>query len=266
MHVRALVAFAAGSLIVVCQASQGAPAPTPAGDQSIQAWALTQKSVAVGTVQVWVSPTYLKLVEPSTSLTLVSCAPDWQVVVYNSRARSVMRSPLSKFTGFSRLGLAITRQFYTDGIPVSKMPGTVVICGQPASVYQSSESFAKRAKEFSDSHYKTDTGAIVSARLLTARAWKLPKEEGIILSRFFAIPDMPELPLYYECVDRGGRKTEVLSTSSCKKVTLSLAQFAIPKDFRPVASMEAVRVDNAGEAGIENMLQVIDGDLSKKRK
>jgi|GEM_PF-2058748 len=269
-----LTAFAA----LAVNGSRATPAPAPGLSSSSSApsanqkiapaspgWILEQKSQVCGYMQVYVTATAIKAVDSKTSTTLISKAPDWQVVVFNKSNKTVYTSPFDKFIGYGVTGLQVQMGFKHGGIPVSKKNLKATVAGLPANVYGTTPEYEKRGIEQYQRKQVT-SGMPRSARTLTSSGWSLPKQPANILCRLYGLGDTPDVPLEFHCIDQDGLDDTGLSTKSAKKATIASKEFDIPGGYTRVPTMEAVRIDASGQTAMEDMLQGLDDGIGKMGK
>jgi len=243
-----------------------APAPSaPTSQTSTGGWILSQKSQVCGYIEVFVTAAAVKAVDGRTSTTLISKAPDWQVVVFNKSNKTVFTSPFEKFIGYGISGLQVQMGFKHGGIPVSKTQLTGTAAGLPANIYATTPEYEKRSRE----HYlrkQVTSGMPRSARILTSKGWALPSQPAVILCRLYGLGDTPEVPLEFHCLDQDGKDDGGLTTKSARKATIADKEFETPVGYTKVPTMEAVRIDAGGQTAMEDMLQGLDDGIGKMGK
>jgi len=248
------------------------------GFETVPGWILHQKSGIAGETTVQLTATSIKVVDKGSSTVIVSSAPKWDVLVYNTSSKAKYASPLSKFGGYRQLGFAMFTGLYIAGIPLEKKPGYSAVNNMKATVYGAPEKFSKYSRQVFDSTkivYKReehkifnpainkDKGSIRDVAVLASSGWNLPEEEGTILSRLCGIADIPDIPLQAHSIDQEGDKKEALKTLSIRKASLPISDFVVPAGYHSVSTMEAVRLDNRGQDGMEGLLEGIDQHLAK---
>lgn len=235
------------------------------GEKYLSGWLLTQKSKICGEAAVYLTAAALKVVDPKTSTTLVSKAPDWKVVVFNTSSKTQYASSFEKFQGYSRLGLQVQVGFTHGGIPLAKQSGTSTVEGTKANIYGTTPQYEKNNRRLFLAG-RLSGGAPATARLLTSSGWALPAQEGAILSRLYGVDDTSDIPLDFHCTDQERADKAGLKTLAIKKTTIAAKEFDCPVGYRFVTSMEGVRIDAGGQTAMEDMLKGLDDRIDAKSK
>ncbi len=227
---------------------------------------LVQKDDHLGEVTVYLTDAAIRIEDKRIGLVLLSKAPDWSVVAFNSKARKQNTSSLSKFEGFSKIGLAVSGGHYFAGVPLTKSAKQGSFEKYTTNIYVSTREFdLESAKAFR--RHPEDPGAIRSATMEVATLnLKQTEKQAAILCKVYSLTRVKEIPIKYTCTDHDGSKTVAMSTSKIEKATLAAALFQMPKGYKEVTSLEAVRIDSEGEGALESMLEGLDANLDKHRK
>lgn len=225
---------------------------------------LKQKSKLAGDAEVTLTAHGLKVKFERTSMVLISKAPKWDVSAYNLSTHTTYSCPIQKFCGFNRIGFAVAVGFYTVNVPVCKTAASERYANIDTIVYETSPTYVKEIKENLKREGKIQ-GYIKSARVLTAKGWNLPEQEGLILSRLYGLSEVKEPPLRFNTVDCDGDKKEGLATDSIEKIQTTQSDFNEPVGYRRVSSFETVRLDKQGENGMESLLDTLTPRESDKR-
>ena len=69
----------------------------PAAQSDDRGWVLTQKSQTLGDQYVYISPNGLKCVNPKAGFAMVTCAPDWNIVMFNDKTRVFFATTLERY-------------------------------------------------------------------------------------------------------------------------------------------------------------------------
>jgi len=231
-----------------------------------QAWAdsgymLTQTSKLQGPdpVTIFLTPSAIKIVDRTTNI--VCKSPDWQISIYNKSSRTIYQIPLDKFKGFGGTGLAAMMKYKQVPVPLAPTAAKGTVLGRVCQVYKTPAWFTNEQNK----KFKTEViggSAVRTAQAFTAD-WKLPKQESYLMCRYFAISDIPDVPLKYDVIDEGDELLHLLDTTKIVQKPLAASEFEIPASFRRVKSIEAVRIDATGEDGMTSILDGLDMHLKE---
>ncbi len=246
--------------------SEPIKAAPPQKVEKLTGYKLSQKDDHLGEVTVYLTDSALRIEDKRIGIVLLSKAPDWSVVAFNSRARKKKTAALSKFEGFSKIGLAVSGGHYFAGVPLTKTARQSRFDKFPTSIYVSSRDFdLESAKAFR--LHPEDPGAIKCATMeVSTLNLKQTEKQAELLCKVFSLAKVKEIPLKYTCTDHDGSQTDAMSTSKIEKAAFAASLFQMPQGYKEVANMEAVRMDNEGEGALESMLEGLDDNLGKHRK
>ncbi len=234
----------AGILIVAgffsCQADIYAAGPT------VKGWVLEQENPHTGMWNVFLSSAGMAAQNKKMGCTLVTKAPQWNVVMYNDKTRVYFLSPLSEWKGAS-LKAATTGKSKTNykSMLVEKKPKKLkddTILGHKAS------------------QYLTDN--LASTGLKKVEFWvtpdiQAPPELKQVFSKIYGVglSQMSGLPLKVSYIDENGKRTPVFQTTKVEGKQIPLSEFNYPSSYKRVDSEIAVLMD---EKGREAMASIMD--------
>lgn len=241
----------------------GLPLSAGAAEKPHSGYILKQTSQVCGDVTVYLTANALKVVDPKTSTTLVSKGPDWKVQVFNTSNKTEYMVSFDKFQGYSRMGLQVQMGFKYGGIKLVKRSGSSTILGVTTNTYGTSDVVENSSRRLFLAG-KVSGGAPWTARLSTASGWTVPAQPGEILSRLYGVDDTPDIPLEFHCQDQERSDKVGLKTHSIKKVVIAANEFDCPSGYRPVTTMEGVRLDAGGQGAMEDMLKGLDDRIDGK--
>lgn len=214
---------------------------------------LSQRSGVTGESQVYVTAGAMKLVQKSTGCVLIMKAPEWNVVQFNSIARVIYKTDAEHWQGRSSfiVGLVSGGRFSSLVSDGKKATGAK-IAGMPARVVR----IIRPGKPPPDTReYKTE---LLGATYAGATDLPIPPKVALVVQRYYRLPTLSGFPLKVEIINCS-RVTKVeLDTLKCERRPIPDSTFVIPRDYRPVASEEAVAVGNQ-----QNLLEDISEGLGR---
>jgi hypothetical protein len=218
--------------------------------QSIKGWVLQQENPHTGVWNVYLSNAGMAAANKKLGCTLVTRAPQWNVVMYNDKTKVYFLSPLSEWKGAS-----------------IKTSATGKGAGKQAAVYKSMlvEKKPKKLKEgkilgHKASQYLTDN--LASTGLKKVEFWvtpdvQAPPELKQVFSKIYGVglSSMSGLPLKVSYIDENGKRTPVFTTEKIESKNIPLSEFSYPASYKRVDSEIAVLMD---EKGREAMASIMD--------
>jgi hypothetical protein len=236
--------------------------PASPADKHLVGWVVTQKSKLCGEMKVYLTKDAVKAFDAKTSTVLVSKAPDWKVLIFNTSSKTIYTSSFDRFKGYDRIDRQVMIGFKFGGLPLEKKPGTDSVVGQKVNIYGTS---AKTEKSYHERYLKGEItgGSARRARLLVSSNWPVPPQPGVILSQLYGIAPTSGIPLQFECENQEGKKKLNLETRSIKNVAIEARQFDCPSGYRRVANIESVHIDAGGQTAMEEMLMGLDEHIDQ---
>lgn len=228
----ALLAIACFSLVVLdCQtAAQAAPLKPTASSSSkgktFKVWHLSQKNMIFGDCEVYICPQGLKVTFASNKWANLALPPDWDLFVFNPKAKVYCRTPLKEWRG-RKLGNSLMR----IDKPLDKLE---TIAGLRARAYEGQS---------------IESGKRSSAKLFASEDMNLPAQISTILCGNAAIPPVKGIPLR---VQLKGETT--LNTYVAKQEAMPATFFDMPPGYRLVTKPEDVMTGGISDI-IEEMVK-----------
>lgn len=192
---------------------------------------------------VQVTKTGLRVDFSNAKCTLVSRAPDWNVVAWNSKDRTVMNVSNGDWCHKYHMNkmhwaAELTKPLYVKkdwfrGFPSLKcvFPATEVV-----GLYMQSSVGTKNYKDNTDD----PNSAIVICLDLPSG-----KSSGSVFARLLGMPAVPGMPLLAKRIRANGKKEGSLKTDEVHGRPVSLAAFDIPQGYRKVPFSESFFVSKA---------------------
>lgn len=213
----------------------------------VKSWVLKQEQPHTGLWTVYLSPTGMANVNDKMGCTLVTAAPDWNVVMYNDKTRVYFGSPMSEWNGASLKNAsaktASEKQQLYQAMLMEKRPKKLkegVILGHRAG------------------QYLTDN--LASTGLKKVEFWvtddiQAPAELKQVFSKIYGVglSTMAGLPLRVSYIDENGKRTPVFDTTSAEISEVPSGMFGFPKSYKKVDSEISVLMDKKGQ---EAMAQI----------
>ena len=233
-------------------------APSPSamgGGAKISGWVLQQEQPHTGVWRIYLAPAGMAAVNDKMGCTLVTKAPQWNVVMYNDKTKVYFLSPLSEWNGASLKNASVKtgkeKQQLYKAMLVEKKPKKLkdgTILGHKAS------------------QYLTDN--LASTGLKKVEFWvtpdvQAPPELKQVFSKIYGVglSSMAGLPLRVSYIDENGKRTPVFDTKSVLKQDIPLSSFTYPSTYKRVDSEIAVLMDQKGREAMASIMDDIgDGE------
>lgn len=220
-----------------------------AAGPNVKGWVLQQDNPHTGMWNVYLSSAGMAAVNKKMGCTLVTKAPQWNVVMYNDKTKVYFLSPLSEWKG-ATLKNATTK------------------VGKEKQQAYKSMLVEKKPKKLKDgkilghkaSQYLTDN--LASTGLKKVEFWvtpdvQAPPELKQVFSKIYGVglSSMSGLPLRVSYIDENGKRTPVFTTTKIDSQQIPLSSFTYPSSYKRVDSEIAVLMD---EKGREAMASIMD--------
>lgn len=213
--------------------------------QRTAALKLEQYGEVIGGRTTTVSKDGLKIVSRKGGLTIVSRAPEWNVVLFNSKSRLYWELPRAKFKGDPN-----ARIYGNDQKALLKArwnkAGTGRILGRKVNVYEMVRP-PKGAKE----------GATSGTLYLDAEA-AIAKEAFEILGKVYFLPPVIGVPLKFKFKDFDDGHINALDTGTLDTLMVSREAFVQPSNFKKAKSLEEVMVDPTSQATFDALRHFVN--------
>ena len=254
--------FFAGAL---CLASAAADAAGPADKSktnakatSVKVWLLKQQGIFVGQYDVYVSDQGLRAVGVRSHTVIVSRPPAWDVVAFNTNAKTMWSGKLNEFRptqGTQRLLISVGGSPNLTAITFPRSANGTL-------------SGVKTTRFFTDSAWTTAQTALYRKTLISKIYPKTAnyvttgevtncRQPISLLERLYSTPVQHLIPLEYTYVQFNGNNKIILTTASAKPSDAPRDWLTVPPGLRRVASMEEVSMDSTSQEGMNQMLDNI---------
>ncbi len=216
-----LLVFSA--LQIVCTSmAEATPASKPAAAAKIakvakiKCWYFMQTNKIFGDCEVYVSPQALKITFSNEKWANLAKPPDWDLFVFNPKAKVYCRTPLKEWRG-RKLGSTFVKGLKSVG-------NSETIAGMRTKVYDAQN---------------IEPGARAISRIFVTEDLGLPEQVSIILCGNDAIPLVKGIPLRVQ--HSGGQAPgKTVETHVAKQVMMPANFFEVPNGFRKVTKPEDV--------------------------
>lgn len=229
-----------------------------AAGPNVKGWVLQQDNPHTGMWNVFLSSAGMAAVNKKMGCTLVTKAPQWNVVMYNDKTKVYFLSPLSEWKGASLKA-------------ASSAKGAVSSSKQAAYKSMLVEKKPKKLKEgeilgHKASQYLTDN--LASTGLKKVEFWvtpdvQAPNELKQVFSKIYGVglQSMSGLPLKVSYIDENGKRTPVFTTTKIEGKLIPLSSFTYPSSYKRVDSEIAVLMDEKGREAMASIMDDIgDGE------
>lgn len=223
-------------------------APAQADDKG---WVLTQKSLMMGDMYLYVSPSGFKFVNPKAGVNFVTRSPNWDVVMYNDKTKVCYSATLDTFKKQVTQNLPQRR----DELGAGKwQKGTVSnIANLRATQYVMNDAAGVQAR-------LAARGKKANQHLQAADYWvseeiQVPPQLADLLSAMYGLPNTMNVPLRLSVTTQEQGTKMQLDTYRSQSCPIPISYYSMPNGYRPVKSSVEVMAD-------EDTKQIID-DMSK---
>lgn len=221
--------------------------------QSIKGWRLQQDNPHTGIWEVYLTSGGMAAVNEKLNCTLVTRAPQWNVVMYNNKTKVYFMAPLSEWNGMSIKG-------QSNNFNQTYGRAQSVLVERPPKKIKDGKILGYKASE-----YLTDN--LASTGLKKVEFWitpeiQAPSQLKHMFSKIYGVglSKMTGLPLEVSYIDENGKRTPVFTTRKVAAAQIRLQSFIFPSSYKRVDSEIAVLMD---EKGREAMASIMD-DLGEQ--
>ncbi len=167
----------------------------------------------------------------SREMGVIATAPDWQVIVFNSKGEVFCKLPAADFTG-----LECVERFDVDKLEEAKpspKEQSQKLAGQNVTVYTGKPKYTPE---------KIKQAGIDPSEIsvLTDNELPLQPQAKTLLERIYGIKGLANVPFKITLKDEKGRTVDCLSTDWCLKREADQNFFSIPKRYKEVAKESEV--------------------------
>jgi len=220
-------------------------------------WVLTQKSLMMGDMYLYVSPSGFKFVNPKAGVNFVTRSPNWDVIMFNDRTKVCYSATLDTFKKQVTANLPQRR---SELGAASWQRGTVSnIANLRATQYVMSDPAGVQAK------VAARKGQRMNQHLRGADYWvceeiQVPPQLADLLSSMYGLPNTLNVPLRLTVTTaEQGTKTQ-LDTYRSQSCPIPISYYSMPSGYRPVKSSVEVMADEDTKQIIDDMAKDLSSD------
>lgn len=195
-------------------------------------WVLTQKSEKFGDQYIYISGTGLKLVSPARGINIVTCAPDWNVALYNDKTRMYYSTTFDKWMA------DLDRKTAGNGQDMSDRnwakTGSTQVAGLVATKYTMNGGGPPGGKRATIRH----------ADCWISNDIAVPGRISKMLAKAYGLPDTHMFPLKVSYVNNSGSLSSMLDTYYTKTCPIPANYFGLPQGYRRGESEADVMIDD----------------------
>ena len=245
---------AAVALLVISQVIAKA-----AEQSKLNGWIIHQQCTFLGDHVVYVCPFGVKAICVKSGLSIQSCPPFDQYVIYNLTTGKIFRIEGTRFRHPMEKTLSACNGFSFGMIPLVRERETV-LAGVPCTVYKATATFADsqlarfKAKEFPSRNPR-------SVQLTTTDEMTKSPGANRMLSCWYCLPPAPGLPLQFNYRDIDNDQHEYLALQKCERALLKDSDFALPPSLKSASSVQDVTMGNVYD---QEAVQMMFGGEDRK--
>lgn len=240
------VAFTALALLAHLGVSS---VPAQAADKG---WVLTQKSLMMGDMYLYVSPSGFKFTNPKAGVNFVTRSPNWDVLMFNDKTKVCYSATLDTFKKQVTANLPQRRAELGQGnwqkgnvSNIANLRATQYVMADAAGVQAR---VAARSKRQPSQHLK-------GADYWVCEDIQVPPQLSDLLSSMYGLPNTMNVPLRLSVTTAEQGTKMQLDTYRSQACPIPIDYYSMPSGYRPVKSSVEVMAD-------EDTKQIID-DMAK---
>ncbi|MBU6452228.1 MAG: hypothetical protein KGS72_10645 [Cyanobacteria bacterium REEB67] len=226
--------------------------PDHAQQSQIEGWLLHQQNRTDGGLDVSVSKNNLRIFIPKNGLTLLAGAPWKEVAIYCTKTKNIYRTSASEFRNPYLRAMSLFDGHTKTEVPIVFKENCEDLA-MPCKTYTARPGF-DREQMLRRKNQLVNAGAPVEITYITTGSLHCDPHVGRLMSRFYAIPEMDDVPLQFRYVDTSQKKSVELSTATCKKSKFKSSEFDIPSGLKPVKDAMAVLVPDNRNGELDLMM------------
>ncbi len=215
-------------------------------------WVLTQKSLTLGDMYLYVSPSGFKFTNPKAGVNFVTRSPNWDVIMYNDKTKVCYSATLDTFKRQVTQNLPQRRDELGAGkwqkgsvSNISNLRATQYVMSDAAGVQAR---VAARGKKRVQQHLQ-------GADYWVSEEIQVPPQLADLLSAMYGLPNTLNVPLRLTVTTQEQGSKVQLDTYRSQSCPIPISYYSMPNGYRPVKSSVEVMAD-------EDTKQIID-DMSK---
>lgn len=220
-------------------------------------WVLTQKSLMMGDMYLYVSPQGFKFVNPKAGVNFVTRSPNWDVIMFNDRTKVCYSATLDTFKKQVTNNLPQRR---SDLGQANWQRGSVSnIANLRATQYVMNDAAGVQARAAARSGHR------VQQHLRGADYWvceeiQVPPQLADLLSSMYGLPNTLNVPLRLTVTTaEQGTRTQ-LDTYRSQACPIPISYYSMPSGYRPVKSSVEVMADEDTKQIIDDMAKDLSND------
>jgi len=229
-----------------------------AGNKDPEVWYIKQNGVLMGSYDVYVSDTGIRLENSKNHVIVVASAPSWTVTAFNSDSKIKWLGTIANYRP-----TASTRRFMTIASDVPSNNAIKFPHQEPFSQFG-----LKGIKYFTDTAWTLKQKVLYEKNQISKQypcmASYFGAQDAIkatqpiaILENLFDTPRMGLLPVDFHYKKITGHMENVLTTVSAKKQAPPRDWLTVPNGLSVVNSLEAINLDSTGRQGMDQWLDNI---------
>lgn len=224
----------------------------PAGQaQAQKGWALYQTSPHSGVWYVYLSKNGLAAVNKKIGATLVTKAPNWNVILYNDKTKVYYLSTLAEWKGSFQTPNSKANRFKQAAKKAVATPPrkgkTANIAGLMATQY------------ITDSPLQ-GSGAKRAEFWVTRDIEVAPQLTEILARTYgYGLNDVHGMPLRVAYIDETGKRIPVFDTLKAQQQVIPTESFTYPPSYTQVDNEVAVFMDEKGRKAMANIMDDLGG-------
>ncbi len=217
----------------------------------VDGYVLKQDGKTVGPQLITITARGIRCESQRSRTILLCCAPDWNVLVYNSQTKRSKNTPLMQFRGYLQRQLVMFSNTSYFDKPVT-LAGKTTLFGLPGLLYKEPRGY--RNFLMSRAH---EGGEPAEMKFETLALPDIPREVGTVLDRYYSVPERPGIPLNFSWIALCQDKRSFLITEKVTKQKVEEALFKTPSDLTVCKTMEEVVLDAASE-GSDQLINMFE--------
>lgn len=225
-----------------------------------ESWVLQQKSQLAGNHTIYVSPKAVLIENTGNSYAILLRAPDWKVLLYNTRSKKACSVEVKEFLGSLTFGSGMLGEGgYLQALPLRKAGTEESLKGLKAIRYSTG-----RMATAGNTRRRDVRNSIFDATdLVTADYWLWPcdpglQQAGVILQKIYRFPRRPGIPLALQYEAISGQKCNELETLSVRKAEIMESKFLPPKGLVMAKTEHDVVFDDQKNKKINRAAEMFD--------
>lgn len=235
-------------------------ATAPAAAKDEEAWILQQRSQLAGNHTIYVSSKGVLIENKANFYAILLQAPDWKVVIYNTKSKKACTKDVKEFSGALSFGSGMLGEGNLQALPLRKTPTEESIKGLKTNHYTTGQ-FAstpsvKKPRDLKNSIFE-------ATDLSSADYWVWPTEigpakAGLVLQKIYRLPQRTGIPIALKYITTAGQKLNELDTISITKSKVPDTKFVTPKGLIATKTEHDVVFDESRTKKVNRAAEMFD--------